>query len=229
MLNNMEVNNDSPKVFISYSWDDETHKNWVKDLADKLTNNGVHVFFDRYDLRAGKDLTHFMEFSVREANKVLLILTPNYKLKAEKRQGGVGAEYSMITAEIFNNLQSDKFIPIVRVGVRNVCTPAFVNSKINIDMSNDNKFGASFEELLRTIYNEHIVNRPNLGPKPQFDNKDISIGIAKTNIRQKEVEKIETSENLLIKTAYTNPSSAIQTEAARKLGHVLNPLFSFLC
>jgi len=164
---------ETPKVFISYSWDDEIHKSWVLTLADKLTANGVYVFFDRYDLRAGKDLTHFMDSSVREAKKVLLILTPNYKLKAENRQGGVGAEYSMITAEIFSNQHSDKFIPIVRLGKRNDCTPTFVKSKIDIDMSNDCKFDENFESLLQTIFEINDTPRPPLG-KPRFDNTSSS-------------------------------------------------------
>jgi len=165
----MITNNKNPKVFISYSWDNEIHKSWVRELADKLTDNRIWVFFDGYDLSAGKDITLFMETSVKESDKVLLIMTPNYKVKAEKRTGGVGYETSMVTAEIFNNQQSDKFIPIVRLGERENCTPAFVKSKLYIDMSNDNDFNEKFEELLRTIYNEQKVKRPQLGKRPIFD------------------------------------------------------------
>ena len=157
------------KVFISYSWDNEPHKNWVLNLANKLTENGIYTFFDRYDLRAGKDMNHFMENSVQESDKVLLIMTPNYKMKAEKREGGVGYEISMITSEIFRNQQSDKFIPIVRLGKRDNCTPIFVKSKIDIDMSDDKKFEERFEELLRIIYNEPKIKRPILGGKPNFN------------------------------------------------------------
>ena len=165
----MITNNKNPKVFISYSWDNEIHKSWVKELADKLTDNSIWVFFDGYDLSAGKDMTHFMETSVKESDKVLMIMTPNYKVKAEKRVGGVGYETSMVTAEIFNNQQSDKFIPIVRLGARENCTPTFVQSKLGIDMSNGDDFNEKFEELLRTIYGEHKVKRPQLGKKPIFD------------------------------------------------------------
>jgi hypothetical protein len=83
------------KVFISYSWDDEIHKTWVLKIADKLVCNGIFVYLDRYDLKAGKDITHFMENSLKYADKVLLIMTPNFKNKAEKRKGGVGHETSI--------------------------------------------------------------------------------------------------------------------------------------
>lgn len=70
---------DFPIVFISYSWDNICHKEWVKKLADKLVADGFSVFFDSYDLRPGKDMIHYMEQSVNCAHKVLIIMTPNYK------------------------------------------------------------------------------------------------------------------------------------------------------
>jgi hypothetical protein len=160
-----------PKIFISYSWDGEAHKKWVLTMAEKLTENGVHVFLDRYDLNAGKDMTSFMENSVQESDKVLLIMTPNFKIKAEKREGGVGYETSMITAEIFKNQQTEKFIPIVRLGDRDSCTPTFVQSRLYIDMSDDTKFEENFEELLRSIHNEPKIKRPPIGKKPDFSKK----------------------------------------------------------
>ena len=42
-----------PTVFISYSWDDDEHKRWVKDFADKLLSDGVNAVVDQYDLSLG--------------------------------------------------------------------------------------------------------------------------------------------------------------------------------
>ena len=36
-----------PTAFISYSWDDESHKSWVKELAARLRKDGVDVKLDR--------------------------------------------------------------------------------------------------------------------------------------------------------------------------------------
>ena len=44
------VNVEHPKVFISYSWEDESHKTWVKNLADKLLADGIDATVDQYDL-----------------------------------------------------------------------------------------------------------------------------------------------------------------------------------
>ena len=73
-----------PLVFISYSWDGDDHKLWAKSLADRLVEEGnVDTIFDQYDCLPGTDFPHFMEQSVSKADKVVIILTPNYKVKAD--------------------------------------------------------------------------------------------------------------------------------------------------
>jgi hypothetical protein len=39
-----------PKCFISYSWDSDLHKDWVRELATQLETNGVEVFLDQWDV-----------------------------------------------------------------------------------------------------------------------------------------------------------------------------------
>ena len=121
-------------VFISYSWDDEEHKIWVLNLADKLTKEGgVYVLLDRYDIKAGKPMTLFMEKAVNQAEKVLMIMTPNFKDKADNRIGGVGYEYSMITQEFYEKLDNEKFIPIRRKGNYDESAPKFLKSYMSVD------------------------------------------------------------------------------------------------
>ena len=98
---------ENPSVFISYSWDNEDHKNWVLNLAKRLRENGIEVILDRYELQGGKNITHFMERALQSADKVLVIFTPNYKLKADKREGGVGYEYSILNNDIYKNIKKN--------------------------------------------------------------------------------------------------------------------------
>ena len=51
----------NPRVFISYSWENEKHREWVKALADRLLENGVNAHIDQYDLDLGDRLPQFME------------------------------------------------------------------------------------------------------------------------------------------------------------------------
>ena len=50
-----------PKIFVSYSWDDEGHKRWVANLATKLRGDGVDVTLDQWNTVPGGQLTTFME------------------------------------------------------------------------------------------------------------------------------------------------------------------------
>lgn len=162
------------KTFISYSWDSDEHRLWVLNIAKKLSENGVYVVFDRFDLFAGKNMTHFMEEAIDTVDKVIVIMTPDYKKKANTRTGGVGFEYSMLTQEIFQDQDTEKFIPIRRKGNYSECAPKFLGSLISIDMTNNDEFDDKFEELLRTIYEEPEIKRPILGVKPEFSSKPSS-------------------------------------------------------
>jgi len=87
-------------VFISYSWDSELHKTWVKTLAKRLRKDGVDVKLDCWSAVPGSQLPAFMEESIRDNEFVLIVCTPNYKNKSDNRKGGVGYEGDIMTAEI---------------------------------------------------------------------------------------------------------------------------------
>jgi TIR domain-containing protein len=155
----------APTCFISYSHDDEDHKRWVRNLAEDLRANGVNVTIDQWDLGLTKDMTLYMETSVRESRFVLMVLTPNYTEKANKRQGGVGYESAIISSELFGQYAEGKFVPVKRSGSEK---PTFVGSKIYADFSDDSKYQESLEELLRHIYSSPKYPKPQLGPRPKF-------------------------------------------------------------
>ena len=46
-------------------------------------------------------MIHFMENSIKESDKVLLIMTPTFKDKVEKREHGTGYEASIIHLKSF--------------------------------------------------------------------------------------------------------------------------------
>jgi hypothetical protein len=173
---------DKPKtVMISYCQEDDSHNEWVLDLADKLTiDGGVHVLLDRYELRAGRSMTHFMERAISTADKVILVMTPKYKEKADSRAGGVGYEYSIISQEIYEKQDSGKFIPVVRKGTYANASPVFLKSILSHIMSDDAKFDETFVELLRLIYDEPFIGPPPIGKKPVLPVR--AVGVASTTV-----------------------------------------------
>src|SRR5258707_2448666 len=176
-------------VFISYSWDNDSHKDWVLNLANSLVTNGVDVLLDQYDLSAGKEMTFFMEKAIT-ADKVLVILSPNYKLKADKREGGVGYEYSLLTKEYYDK-EPDKsrIIPILRQGDDKISSPTFIQTRIYHDMRDDGKIDAKLFELIRLIVDKPLIKKPELGQLPNFDNKSIP-DVDKTIIDFKKKEQL---------------------------------------
>ena len=49
-----------PKIFISYSWDSEEHKNSVLDLADNLRTHGIDCNIDRFEVSLAEDWQSWM-------------------------------------------------------------------------------------------------------------------------------------------------------------------------
>ena len=159
------------KVFISYSWDNQEHQEWVLNLAkDLMTKFGIDVILDQFELSAGKELTHFMETAITQAEKVLVVLTPNYKTKAENRENGVGFETSIISQEIFSSpISQIKFIPILRIGEEKISSPIHLKSKIYHKMTDDSEYLNKLYELSKIIYDKALVEKPKLGEVPDFE------------------------------------------------------------
>lgn len=157
------------KIFLSYSWDNQEHKNWVRQLADRLIQNGIEVILDQYDLRGGEDMHKFMESAVNSATHILVICTPDYVKRANERVKGAGEETSLITSDFYTSYLSGKcYLPIVRKseGLKNV--PDYLGSLVYFDFTDDSSFDPTLQELLRNIYQEPELIKPQLGVKPNF-------------------------------------------------------------
>ena len=44
------------KVFISYSWESEEHKEWVMRLRNRLEEENVHTILDRINMNLGDSM-----------------------------------------------------------------------------------------------------------------------------------------------------------------------------
>jgi predicted nucleotide-binding protein len=155
-----------PSVFISYSYDTSEHKDWVRYLAEELSKNGCYVKLDQWDLRPGSNLLQFMETGVRESDFVLLICTPNFAERTNDRKGGVGYEGTIVTGEIFHDSPIGKFVPLLRSDEPKLSMPSYLKSSVFIDFRSDEMFTTGLTELLRTIHNKPVFQRPASGPSP---------------------------------------------------------------
>ena len=148
------------RAFVSYSWDDDSHKEWVRVLATHLRGDGVATVLDQWHAVPGDQLSAFMEREIRENHYVLIVCTPNYRLKSDGRQGGVGYEGDIMTAEIFTSGNHRKFIPVLARGTWEEAAPSWVKGKFYVDLSTPANYKKNYPNLTSTMLGTRSVAPP---------------------------------------------------------------------
>lgn len=157
-----------PTAFISYSWDNEKHKKWVRALAARLRHDAVDAKLDQWETLPGDQLPQFMESAVSQNQFVLIICTPRYKERSDSRKGGVGYEGDIMTGEVLTTRNQRKFIPILRRGTWIEAAPVSLVAKRYVDLSEDPYSESEYEDLLTTLLGTREVAPP-VGQSPGTD------------------------------------------------------------
>lgn len=157
------------KVFISYAWTNDAYQKKVMDLATRLIKDGIDVILDKWDLHIGADRFLFMEKSVTESDKVLILCNKIYKEKADNRFGGAGQETMIIAPEVYEQNAPEKFIPIImeRDFWRKEYIPQYLKPLIYIDYT-DNDIEMQYKNLLCAIYGVTMDIKPGIGDAPAY-------------------------------------------------------------
>lgn len=189
---------ESPKLFISYSWSSPEHEQWVLKLATELRENGVNVILDKWDLKEGQDADAFMEKMVTDENvkKVVMICDKTYATKADKREGGVGTEAQIISRKIYEKTDQDKFVAVVveKDERGKPFIPIYYQSRIYIDLSDNNAFIKNFEQLLRWVFDKPLYIKPDLGGLPTFLNEKVGVSLATATAFRRALNAIKNGE-----------------------------------
>lgn len=179
-----------PRAFISYSWDDEDHKAWIRDLAERLRGNGVDVTLDEWQVKPATRLPHFMENAVRDNDFVLVVCTEGYRKKADERRGGVGYEDGIITGEILELGNHEKFIPLLRSGAWPSARPSWLAGAAYLDFRGSPYQESSYSRLLDTVFGL-LQQAPPLGSRLegwgldlQYSNHDFGVLLRICNRRE---------------------------------------------
>ena len=157
---------ENPRVFISYSQDNEEHKAWVLKLATDLRSHGVDAILDQFDLRLGQDLRFFMEHGLSSSALVLCVCSQKYVEKVNAGIGGAGYEGMIMTQSLLKNANMDYIISIIRNNQSEQKVPLSFGSKTYIDFNDDNLYFVKYRELLMRIYGEDAAKKPPLGKNP---------------------------------------------------------------
>ncbi|SDF73729.1 SEFIR domain-containing protein [Mucilaginibacter pineti] len=178
------------KVFISYSWDNEDHKKWVITLADLIDANGGAAIVDRNNLPFGGHIKSFMLSSIMNSDIVLMILTPNYKRKADAYEGGAGYEYLIINDDLFKIItKNEKYIPIIRQGDLHSSATNFLQGFNCLDLRDGKDYEENLEKLIKQILKPATVPITNPTPKIQLmENKYKDVSLVSPEIINKSLE-----------------------------------------
>ncbi len=130
--------NGSPtkEVFVTYSWDSEDHKLRVLSFFNYLRKKGFHTDIDRKvsQEQSSIDFYKMMHSVMTDYQKVIIVLSTGYKIKADSFSGGVGTEYGLIIKDIDQNPK--KYILVSFDGINDSILPLNFKGREIIDLSN---------------------------------------------------------------------------------------------
>lgn len=161
-----------PRLFVSYSWSSQDHELWVVNLATQLRESGIDVILDKWELKEGHDSVAFMEKMVTDPTiqKVAVISDKKYAEKADGRAGGVGTETQIISREVYEKQDQNKFVAVLpeRDGEGKPYLPTYYKGRIYIDLSAPENYAAEFERLVRWVFDKPLHVKPEIGKAPAF-------------------------------------------------------------
>jgi TIR domain len=123
----------------------------VRKLAERLRADGVDVSVDRWSTVPGDQLPAFMERAIRDNDFVVIVCTPRYKHRSDAREGGVGYEGDIMTAEVLSSQDHRKFVPVLRNGTWQKAAPSWLLGKYYINLTGNPYSERDYEDLVRTL------------------------------------------------------------------------------
>lgn len=145
------------RVFISYAWEDDAYREWVRALAGRLIKDGIDVRLDRWHLRGTDHIPDFMTRELRQADRVLVICSPKYRRNVHATEegqpiSGVGWEARLLTSRLFLGAENEnKILVALGRGVWKESAPDIILGQRYIDLSDPARFESAFRELVQEI------------------------------------------------------------------------------
>lgn len=105
---------DNPKVFISYSHQDEDYEKKVFDFANKLRTEGIDASIDLYEEAPKEGWPRWMENQIRWADFVIVLASKSYfdKCYTDVKGKGVSWEVNIVYQNLYDsNCETTKYIP----------------------------------------------------------------------------------------------------------------------
>ncbi len=145
--NQQDFNGDNDEVFISYSWDSNAYQKEVFDFMNFLRSKGFGATMDIVKNQKQSSI-NFGEMMLIAMNypKVIVVLSNEYRIKADEFKGGVGNEYSILINDIRD--RPKKYILISLHERDKNIIPLGLKGREIIDISEPGGIEKVFEKLM---------------------------------------------------------------------------------
>ncbi|RPE81120.1 SEFIR domain-containing protein [Vulcaniibacterium tengchongense] len=134
--------------------------------------SGIDVILDKWELKEGHDSIAFMEKMVTDPTiaKVAVISDRKYAEKADGRVSGVGTETQIISREVYEKQDQNKFVAVLpeRDEEGKPYLPTYYKGRIYIDLSSPENYASEFERLVRWVFDKPLHVKPEVGKPPTF-------------------------------------------------------------
>lgn len=135
-------------VFISYAYDSDEHKEKVESFVDMLRQMGFIAEMDSMLKSEYPDIDQMMTYGLSH-DKVIVVLSPEYKRKADKAIGGVWKEFKMIASDL--EITPQKYIFVSFDSITNAVKERIIPIRIG------NRWIVDLEKGRSDNYNELIA------------------------------------------------------------------------
>ncbi|NLU94902.1 toll/interleukin-1 receptor domain-containing protein [Chitinophaga sp. Ak27] len=134
------------KVFISYAWGEEEDQLKVLSFTNHLRKNGFHAEIDQI-ISQRYTAPNFKEMMVKamQYDKVVVVLSEKYKIKADQFEGGVGTEFKLLINDM--EAQPNKYILVSFKGRQASIIPFALQGYDVVDVS----ASSGMETLMRKL------------------------------------------------------------------------------
>lgn len=171
IIKNYQTEENGERIFVSYSWDSQKHKENVLGFVDFLRRNGFNATYDQ-DRMQEQTAIHFGRMMVEEfykSDKIIVVLSKGYAKKANEEHGGVGIEYNYIISEIRENPNKYILVSFERLddSIIKEITPVGLMGRDIVDLKSDQEH--KYQKLFSKLSNIKTIKlSPVSGKKPEI-------------------------------------------------------------
>ncbi|MGK0363996.1 MAG: hypothetical protein ACI85O_001050 [Saprospiraceae bacterium] len=215
------------EIFVTYRWEGKDHSNNVIGFVNYLRENGYAAEMDQMlsQEQTSIDFVKMMHKGMTDYKKIIVVLSKDYKKRADNFKGGVGTEYGLIIKDIEDNPQ--KYILVSFNGISDEITPLNFKGREIIDLNepeNYNRLHSKIQDKRQITFSEVGAEKPKISsvkiPARQpvqettkIEILDIDAEFDHSSLYGQQLKQIEFNLPIIIKNSGTKSINELSIEA----------------